>query len=331
VFLELIGQKSEEDDRRLRLPHLPLGAQPAGAAAARLRNPRYLVALLLGLAYLYIVVVYQRPAPSAPLADSRRWAELLLAGGAALAAAWAWVIGSERKALAFSPAEVTFLFAGPVTRRQLIQFKLLASQTVVLVNVALWTLLLARERFGASAWLRAVSLWILLTTLSFHRLGASFVRSSLLEHGRHGARRRLVSVALAAGLLVAVVWAVAGALPAIREGWRLGIHDFLDALARAAENPIVAVVLAPFRLMVRPLVVASGTEWPRAAGPALAMLAAHFARVVRSDAASRRQRPRRRWPKPARQSGGSATTERIARRGPLPPLAPTGWPAVALA
>ena len=40
------------------------------------------------------------------------------------------------------------------------------------------------------------SIWVLLTTISFHRLGASFVRTSLLEHGRIALRHRLVSLAL---------------------------------------------------------------------------------------------------------------------------------------
>lgn len=306
-----------------------------GRQLIRLRNPRYAVALLLGLAYLYIIVIYQRPGPGTPAPDARPWGELLLAGGIALAVAWAWIIGSERKALAFSPAEVTFLFAGPVTRRQLIEFKLLVSQTVVLFNVALWTLLLARERFGASAWLRALSLWILLTTLSLHRLGASFVRSTLLEHGHHGARRRILSLALATGLLLAVVWAIAGALPALGQGWRHGVRELLAALAGGAERPPLAAVLAPFRLMVRPLFVASGVEWLRAIGPALAILAAHFVWVVRSDAAFEEAaaeaslaRARAR----AERQAGRVTPERIARsRVPLPRLAPTGWPAAALA
>ena len=89
--------------------------------------------------------------------------------------------------LAFTPAEVTFLFSGPVTRRGLVQYKLLRNQLLILFNALLWTLILARERFGVSPWLRAISIWVLLTTLSFHRLGASFVRTSLLEHGRLGA------------------------------------------------------------------------------------------------------------------------------------------------
>jgi ABC-2 type transport system permease protein len=115
---------------------------------AQLRSPRYLLALLLGLTYLYLIVGQQHPSPMPPSPETSRWAELLLATGVMVAVTWAWVIGSERRALAFSPAEVTFLFAGPVTRRALVRFKLLVNQTVVLFNVALWTFLLSRERLG---------------------------------------------------------------------------------------------------------------------------------------------------------------------------------------
>ncbi|MGH7528178.1 MAG: putative ABC exporter domain-containing protein, partial [Gemmatimonadales bacterium] len=161
----------------------------------RLRSPRYLVALLLGAGYLWIVAFQQRPAPASAQVDSR-WFELIGALAVAGAVAWGWVFAVERRVLSFTPAEVTFLFSGPVSRRGLIQFKLLRSQLLILFNALLWTLILSRERFGVSPWLRAVSIWVLLTTLSFHRLGASFVRTSLLEHGRFGVRHRAVSLAV---------------------------------------------------------------------------------------------------------------------------------------
>ena len=56
---------------------------------ARLRRPRYLLALLLGLTYLYLVVVHQRPAPATPSLDPSRRAELLLASGVVFVVLWA--------------------------------------------------------------------------------------------------------------------------------------------------------------------------------------------------------------------------------------------------
>src|SRR3954463_5165522 len=173
----------------------------------QLRSPRYLAALLLGLAYLWFVVIGQRPTPAAATADPK---VLELIGACALmgAVAWGWIFGVERRVLAFTPAEVTFLFSGPVSRRGLIQFKLLHSQLLILFNALLWTLILSRERFGVSAWLRVLSIWVLLTTLSLHRLGASFVRTSLSEHGRLGARHRSVSLLVLGLVVVGLGWSI---------------------------------------------------------------------------------------------------------------------------
>ncbi|MGH7535631.1 MAG: putative ABC exporter domain-containing protein, partial [Gemmatimonadales bacterium] len=96
-----------------------------------LRSPRYVVALLLGLAYIWVIAVEQRPAPAPATVATARVVEL--AGSLAVlgAVAWGWVLGVERRVLAFTPAEVTFLFPGPVSRRGLIQFKLLRTQLLI--------------------------------------------------------------------------------------------------------------------------------------------------------------------------------------------------------
>ena len=150
----------------------------------------------LGLAYLWFFLIGQRPTTPAAAAADPKVLELIGALALLGAVAWGWIFGVERRVLAFSPAEVTFLFSGPVSRQGLIQFKLLRNQLLILFNALLWTLILSRERFGVSPWLRVISIWVMLTTLSFHRLGASFVRTSLSEHGRLGARHRTVSLAL---------------------------------------------------------------------------------------------------------------------------------------
>ena len=115
----------------------------------RLRTPRYLIALLLGLLYLYAIAEQQRSARSGADPSAAQWVHLLAMLGVVGAVIWAWLFGSERRALVFSPADVTFLFAGPVTRRWLIQYKLLRSQLPVLFNVLLWTLLLFRGSSSA--------------------------------------------------------------------------------------------------------------------------------------------------------------------------------------
>ena len=299
----------------------------------RLRQPRYLVALVLGLGYLWVIVLQQRPTAAVAHAGRTGWIELAGAMALALAVGWAWVFAAERRILAFSPAEVTFLFTAPVARRQLVHFKLLRMQLVVLFNTLLWTLLLSRERFGVSGWLRTATVWVILTTLSLHRLGASFVRASLAEHGRSGARHRVVSLTLLVVVLGASAWAALEARPAIAAGWEEGIGPFLSALAAAAEGPIPRALLLPFRLLVAPLAAESAAAWGRAMGPALAILAAHYVWVVRSDAAFQEaavEESLRRAQRLASQPGQLRRAAANPRVSPPYRLKPTGPPAEAI-
>lgn len=300
-----------------------------------LRSPRYVAALLLGLAYLWFMVVTQRPAPAqGALADSR-WLELVGTLGLLGAVAWGWIFGVERRVLRFTPAEVTFLFSAPVSRRELIQFKLLHSQLFILFNALLWTLILSRERFGVSPWLRVISIWVLLTTLSFHRLGASFVRTSLSEHGRLGLRHRVVSLVVLGAVLVALTWSIAEALPQFAGQGDSGPLAFLPALAEAAAQPLPAVLTYPFRLMIHPLTATSVSAWASALWPALVLLVLHYIWVVRSDTAFEEtaiamslQRARALAGNQVRQLPRSKAGARVTPA--LFRLSPHGWPAGAI-
>ena len=300
----------------------------------QLRSPRYLAALVFGLAYIWIVAVEQRPQPAPAAIVGARWVELLGAFGVVGAVLWGWIFGVERRVLSFTPAEVTFLFSGPVPRRGLVQYKLLRNQLLILFNSLLWTLILARERFGASPWLRALSIWVLLTTISFHRLGASFVRTSLLEHGRIALRHRVVSLVVLGAVVIAIVLSAQDALPALASGWAAGPTTFLDALAEAAAEPLPRMVLAPFRALVRPLAAHSFAEWVRTMGPALLLLALHYVWVIRADTAFEEAAAEASLLRARQVSarGGVPASPSLAHRR-LPPLfrlAPVGWPGGAL-
>ena len=295
----------------------------------QLRSPRYLAALVFGLAYLWVVAVEQRPQPAPAAVVGARWVELLAALGVVGAVLWGWIFGVERRVLSFTPAEVTFLFSGPVPRRGLVQYKLLRNQLLILFNSLLWTLILARERFGASPWLRALSIWVLLTTISFHRLGASFVRTSLLEHGRIALRHRVVSLAALGALVIGIVWSAQDALPELAAGWAAGPATFLDALAEAAADPLPRTLLAPFRALVRPLAAHSFAEWVQSMGPALVLLALHYIWVIRADTAFEEAAAEASLLRARQVSarGGAPPSPSVAHRR-LPPLfqlAPVGW------
>jgi putative ABC exporter len=299
-----------------------------------LRSPRYLAALLLGTAYLWFMIVGQRSGPAAGELPDPRVLELVGALALLGAVAWGWVFGVERRVLAFTPAEVTFLFAGPVSRRGLIQFKLLHSQLLILFNALLWTLILSRERFGVSPWLRAISIWVLLTTLSFHRLGASFVRTSLSEHGRLALRHRVVSLVALTAVLIALIWSIADALPEVSAAGAEGPRSFLAAAAEAAQRPLPSALTYPFRLMVRPLAAQSGSQWLAALWPALLLMILHYIWVVRSDTAFEEAAVeaslRRAKALSERRAGSGGRPFSRTTTAPLFRLAPVGWPAGAI-
>jgi ABC-2 type transport system permease protein len=298
-----------------------------------LKSPRYVAALLLGLAYLWFMIIAQRPASAATGPADARWIELVGALALLGAVAWGWIFGVERRVLAFTPAEVTFLFSGPVSRRGLIQFKLLHSQLLILFNALLWTLILSRERFGVSPWLRVVSIWVLLTTLSFHRLGASFVRTSLAEHGRLGLRHRVVSLAVLGVVLIALTWSISDALPQIVEARADSPFTFLAAIGEAASKPLPTALTYPFRLMVRPLTAHTLSDWLSALWPALVLLVLHYIWVVRSDSAFEEAAAEVSLQRARMLSEGRGASASRTMSGTTPPLfrlAPQGWPAGAI-
>jgi ABC-2 type transport system permease protein len=251
----------------------------------RLRQPRYFVALVLGLAYLWFLVLRQSPRASEAGPLEARWVELIAALGVAGAIAWAWLFGSERRALAFTPAELTFLFPAPVTRRQLIHFKLLRNQLIILLNTAIWTFVLSRERFGASTWRHAAAVWVLLTTLSLHRLGASFVRSTLADHGLEGVRRRLLTLVVVFVVLAGAALVVHDAYALVGAGWHAGVGPFVSSLGTALETPVARLLLWPFHAMSGPLTAPTASDWLTAMIPAVVLLVLHYLWVLQSDAA----------------------------------------------
>lgn len=299
-----------------------------------LRSPRYLLALLLGGAYLWFVVMGQRPASVTGTEVDPRVLELIGALALLGVVAWGWIFGVERRVLAFSPAEVAFLFSGPVSRRGLVQFKLLRSQLLILFNALLWTLILSRERFGVSSWLRVLSIWVLLTTLSLHRLGASFVRTSLSEHGRFGLRHRLVSLSVLGAVLAAFAWSIADALPEIISAREHDVRNFLSALADAASRPLPSALTYPFRALVRPLAAHTPADWLAAIGPATVLMVLHYIWVLRSDTAFEEAAAEVSLRRAQALSGGRRAGDPQPRRGRATPslirLSPSGWPAGAI-
>ncbi|MBK5188766.1 MAG: hypothetical protein JJD97_11025, partial [Gemmatimonadaceae bacterium] len=173
---------------------------------ARLKRPRYLLAVLAGGLY-FGTLLFNSRMPS-PLTGSTSSAvgQLIYTAIIFVTIASGWVFGSDKPALVFSEAEVQLLFPAPLTRASLVRYKVAQAQIVVLFSVLVWVVLLRRGGTTLPFWMRAISLWIILSTLYLHRVGASLVRTSAVSHGTHGVRRNAIPIAIVTAAVAVAGW-----------------------------------------------------------------------------------------------------------------------------
>jgi len=252
----------------------------------RLREPRYVIGLVVGLLYFYVAFVRRGPRPR-PAAGTEAFAAaagaLQLFGSLLLmfVAASAWVIPGAGQALAYSRAEVQFLFAAPVTRRQLVHFKLWQSQVAILIGSAVTTLIM-RPGSLAAGWTLLAGVWVVLMTLRLHLMGVALRRASLAAHGASGLSRQWLPIAVALGAIGVLAAAVVQEWPRLSS--LPGGEAVLAEVQRLAGTGAPAVVLWPFTALVRLPLAASAAEFWSALPAALALLALNYVWVLRSDA-----------------------------------------------
>ena len=298
----------------------------------RLKNPRYAIALLLGLGYFWMVFFNssaregRNSGPSLAPAFSAIVPIFLLAY-----VAYLWIVGTDKAALAFTEAEVALLFSAPVSRRGLIVYKLVRAQVTVLTTSVLWMFLFHRS--GESGPERIIASWAFLSTFSLHRLGVALIRASQLEHGAQGLRRTRVAVVLFLICAILVGKGLYDGRPIFST-----ITDFTDlepALAKVFGSPPLSWVLYPFRVAIAPMFATTSGAFMRAIPAALALLALHFVWVLRSDSAfeeaaaeASTAQAKRLESLRTRGVSAQAISAKSARR--TIPLEPTGPPAVAI-
>lgn len=297
--------------------------------AGRVRNPRYALAMLAGVAYIVLIARNSGQGNGAEAALAPGLREALLALGVLVVTVWAWVYSRDARALAFTTAEVTFLFPAPMSRRALIRFKLARAQLMVLLNTVIWAVIIDVGRPGMPAWMRAIAVWSILSTLHLHRLGAALTRASLGEHARPLRRAAVAALLTAAVVLLGAAAVSAAPLLASARGFaQLG-----DAFVEASRLPLPALVLAPFAAVVRPLGAEAG-DWPVAMLPALGLLLLHYVWVVRSDAAFEEAAAEASFLRAreleARRSGGQVPSRQEKYSPALTRLRPEGRPEAAI-
>lgn len=299
------------------------------ARLRRLRQPRYLLGLLAGLAYLYwFVLRHQLHATRRGdfTADPQFGAVvpvLLVAGGLALwavsLAAWLWP--STQPPLRFSGAEVQFFFTAPVTRRQLIHYKLLRSQIGILFGLAVVSLFSGAAVAGRVWFL--LGGWLLFATLRVHLVGVAFTRASLARCGWRPPRAMWLPLGTIGALSAVILGTWAVNLPALLS---LPFPAAARRVFDAFSSGISAAALRPFAALLAPVLAADAGEFLRWAWPAALLLGLNYWWVLRSEtaleeAAGAAERA---------QAGGRRPAPRpVTRQAPFR-LAPAGRPEVAL-
>ena len=259
----------------------------------RLKKPKYLAGFLVGGAYFYFYFFRHLFTAGRAARPDLPEVSPAFAGGTELMAAlvllvlvlFKWILPNDRAALAFTEAEVTFLFPAPIGRRTLLHFKLLKSQAGILFTTLLMAFL--SNRFGQSgpAVFHLLGWWMALSTLNLHSLGASFVRTRLLDRGiTHWQRRLAILFALAAAAGLIVLWA-ARTIPPPSEADFADLRSIWAYVSQTLQSGPAVYLLYPFRLMVRPFLAPDTPAALFAAAPAAAILLVHYWWVMHSNVA----------------------------------------------
>ena len=322
---------------------------------ARLREPRYLVPFVVSILWFSMVVFrpilrrggHVRVVGWGMLPPDIR--EALVFVGGILIFIWVvlmWILPSKKAALAFSPAELHFLFPAPITRRELVQYKLMQAQVGILFGAFISAFFSGARLLHPDGWARVLAIWLFFAIAHLHGIASSFVRTDLIEAGWSAVKRRLLTIVVALVIVGAVIVSARGPWLALVQaiGAWIGPHgepslekfdEVSRALARAGNTGLAAVILWPFLALPRLLLASTAGEFLRYGAIGLVILLFHYVWVLRADTSfeeaslelSQKVAARR----AARLETGRRGGRLVKSAGRFPwKLAPTGRPEVAL-
>jgi hypothetical protein len=245
----------------------------------RLRQPRYLIATVLGIGYFWFVIIGRAfrggRSRSMPAAPATLTVGLPLAASIVMfvVAALAWIMPSARRpALAFTRSEVQHLFTAPISRRRLVRYRVLRSQLGALIGSLIVTVLFRPGRL-ASGFMVFGGLAIIMATLNLYSTGVSLSRASA------GARSWLPRAVAAAAVAIIIGTGATHWNDVIAA---FGNADFTE-LARLGSTGAAGVVLWPFRTLAALPLADSPRTFLAALPWALLLLVLNYAWILGTD------------------------------------------------
>jgi hypothetical protein len=221
----------------------------------RLREPRYLIGFIAGLAYIWftgfrrLFVAHQmRHGMIGVQIPTGDFITDCLAFAVLFPILIAWALPDQGGGLVFSEAEIQFLFAAPVSRRQLLIYKILRQQPPILISA----LAMSFFGFGSS---RFIGLWIAFVTMSIYFTTVGLARARLKLAGIGFLWRLLFVVAAIAGLGALLIHAFT-AIP------HLTRYDpqVLSLLDQPLRTPVFRILLFLPRLFASAVLPASTAQ-----------------------------------------------------------------------
>jgi ABC-2 type transport system permease protein len=255
----------------------------------RLKQPKYLSGAVVGVAYFYLIYIRRaapphnaRPGPPVPSLPAEGFTIFfdLAALALLLMLVVNWAI-PRRASLAFSEAEIAFLFPAPVNRRLLLHYRLLGSQLGIAFTVLILTVALGRGVGPAgNVWFHVIGWWLILFTLNLHFIGTSFVYSKLMNRSLTSGRERAARVGVVSIVVLGLIVWTASTLRLPQSGDIGSLNEFLKYLASQLHSGPLPWLLAIPRLVVAPYFATTGRAFLLALGFALIILIAHYIWVI---------------------------------------------------
>ena len=251
---------------------------------SRLKNVRYVLGLAFIIAYFAMVIRPDRLLRMRRDAQAMGFPAAVISDAAAgiaslfvlLLAAWWWAFGARLNAIAVTPAEAQLLITGPISRAQLLLYKIGRSQLGILFSAVLLALVTMRRGGGAGyAVARGLGYFVVLSTLSLHKIGATLTRAGTRPPDAiRGPRKWLVASVVA--LIVMIPLSLMARRAVASFPAQPTVESAVGAIAGALAAPPLGWLLAPFRAVVAPLHARSPGEWTRALPVAIALMLLHI-------------------------------------------------------
>ena len=266
----------------------------------RLREPRYLLGAVVGVAYFYFAIFARTRGRNAALdaararnanrqrrgPDPAAAIAMVSASGPALAGLAflvlgivAWVLPFDSGLLDFSEAETAFLFPAPISRRALLVHRMMRSQLGILFG----SVIVAFAAGSVTGWMRlriSIGMWLVFVTIKLYFTVVTLARTRLTAER---VTTRVLAWAPLALLLAMLTTAGTAIVRAFAASPVESVRDAFQRLGAVSLTGASSVALWPFVTLARPLFAPDWPAYVRALGWGVALLGALVVWVLATD------------------------------------------------